>query len=92
MKLDVTSVTEVREMVDKIRQKYGRIDVLVNNAGYPIKDDLWDVRFDQIPDEVLERVLDVDTKGTYRCCREVLLFNDRKETWSYNQHFINPCN
>ena len=72
LKLDITSVTEVREMVDKTRQKYGRIDVLVNNAGYPIKDDLWDVRFDQIPDEVLERVLDVDTIGTYRCCREVL--------------------
>jgi 3-oxoacyl-[acyl-carrier protein] reductase len=72
LKLDVTSVTEVREMVDKTRQKYGRIDVLVNNAGYPIKDALWDVRFDQIPDEVLERVLDVDTIGTYRCCREVL--------------------
>jgi 3-oxoacyl-[acyl-carrier protein] reductase len=67
LKLDVTSVTEVREMVNKIRQNYGRIDILVNNAGYPIKDDLWDVRFDQISDEVLERVLDVD-----RCCREVL--------------------
>jgi 3-oxoacyl-[acyl-carrier protein] reductase len=72
LKLDVTSVTEVREMVDKIRHKYGRIDVLVNNAGYPIKDDLWDVSFDQISDEVLERVLNVDTVGTYRCCREVL--------------------
>jgi 3-oxoacyl-[acyl-carrier protein] reductase len=72
LKVDVTSVTEVREMVNKIRHHYGRIDVLVNNAGYPIKDDLWDVSFDQISDEVLERVLDVDTGGTYRCCREVL--------------------
>src|SRR5919106_2950161 len=72
LKMDVTSATEVREMVDKIRNKYGRIDVLVNNAGYPIRDDLWDVSFDQISDEVLERVLDVDTEGTYRCCREVL--------------------
>ena len=72
LKVDVTSVAEVEEMVDKILHKYGRIDVLVNNAGYPIKDDLWDVSFDQISDEVLERVLDVDTVGTYRCCREVL--------------------
>jgi 3-oxoacyl-[acyl-carrier protein] reductase len=72
LKVDVTSVSEVREMVAKVRYKYDRIDVLVNNAGYPILDDLWDVSFDQISDEVLERVLDVDTTGTYRCCREVL--------------------
>jgi 3-oxoacyl-[acyl-carrier protein] reductase len=72
MRLDVTSVTEVSEMVNKVRSKYGRLDVLVNNAGYPIKDDLWDVGFDKITDEVLEKVLDVDTEGTYRCCREVL--------------------
>jgi len=72
LKTDVTSVTDVEEMVDKILHKYGRIDVLVNNAGYPIKDDLWDVGFDQISDEVLEKVLNVDTEGTYRCCRKVL--------------------
>jgi 3-oxoacyl-[acyl-carrier protein] reductase len=72
MKVDVTSVTEVSEMVNKVRSKYGRLDVLVNNAGYPIKDDLWDVGFDKISDESLEKVLDVDTEGTYRCCREVL--------------------
>jgi 3-oxoacyl-[acyl-carrier protein] reductase len=72
LNLDVTSITEVEGMVDKILHKFDRIDVLVNNAGYPIRDDLWDVSFDQISDEVLEEVLNVDTEGTYRCCRKVL--------------------
>jgi 3-oxoacyl-[acyl-carrier protein] reductase len=71
-KADVTSLSEVKEMVAKTLQKYNRIDILVNNAGFPINDELWDVRFDEINDADLERVLDVDTKGTYRCSREVL--------------------
>jgi 3-oxoacyl-[acyl-carrier protein] reductase len=72
LKVDVTSTGEIREMVDKVRRKYDRIDVLVNNAGFPILDDFWDVAFDKISDEALEKVLNVDTEGTYRCCREVL--------------------
>src|SRR5215472_526004 len=71
LKVDVTSATEVKDMILKVRQNYGRIDVLVNNAGYPIRDELWDVSFEQIQDQVLENVFDVDTMGTYRCCREV---------------------
>jgi 3-oxoacyl-[acyl-carrier protein] reductase len=72
LKVDVSLANQVNEMVNKVRQKYGQIDVLVNNAGYPIKDDLWDVSFEQIQDKDLKSVVDVDTIGTYRCCREVL--------------------
>jgi 3-oxoacyl-[acyl-carrier protein] reductase len=72
LKIDVASVTEVKSLIDKTLHKYGQIDVLVNNAGYPILDDIWDVSFEQVSDEILERVLNIDTEGTYRCCREVL--------------------
>jgi 3-oxoacyl-[acyl-carrier protein] reductase len=72
LKVDVSLANQVNEMVNKVRQKYGQIDVLVNNAGYPIKDDLWDVSFEKIQDKDLKSVVDVDTLGTYRCCREVL--------------------
>jgi len=34
-------------MVAKTLQKYNQIDVLVNNPGYSIKDDLLYVRFDE---------------------------------------------
>ena len=58
-------------MVNKTIQKHGLIDVLVNNAGYMIKDELWDASFEKIDDESLEKVFDVDTVGTY-CCHAVL--------------------
>jgi 3-oxoacyl-[acyl-carrier protein] reductase len=72
LKLDVSLADEVNEMVSKAHKKYGQIDILVNNAGYPIKDQLWDASFEQIQDQDLENVVDVDTMGTYRCCRAVL--------------------
>jgi 3-oxoacyl-[acyl-carrier protein] reductase len=60
-------------MVKTTLKKYkGRIDTLVNNAGFPIKDELWDAPFHKISDEDVKRALDVDTLGTFRCCKEVL--------------------
>jgi 3-oxoacyl-[acyl-carrier protein] reductase len=72
LKLDVSLANKVNEMVTKVHKKYGQIDILVNNAGYPIKDQLWDASFEQIQDQDLKNVVDVDTIGTYRCCRAVL--------------------
>jgi 3-oxoacyl-[acyl-carrier protein] reductase len=72
LKVDVSLAEEVNEMFNKIRKKFDQIDVLVNNAGYPIEDKLWDASFEQIRDQDLENVVDVDTIGTYRCCRGVL--------------------
>lgn len=63
---------DVKSLVRKTFEKYKRIDILVNNAGYPIRDELWGAAFHEISDEDLEKVLSVDLKGTYRCCREVL--------------------
>jgi 3-oxoacyl-[acyl-carrier protein] reductase len=48
LKVDVLSVVEVKDMIDKVRQNYGQIDILVNNAGYPIRDDMWDASFEKI--------------------------------------------
>ena len=72
LKVDITSSDEVRKLIHETNEKYGRTDILINNAGYPISYNYWEARFDETSDENLEKVLDVDTKGTFRCCREVL--------------------
>ena len=72
LKVDITSSDEVRKLIHETNEVYGRTDILVNNAGYPIRDDFWEMRFDETSDEDLEKILNVDTKGTFRCCREVL--------------------
>ncbi|HKM51135.1 MAG TPA: SDR family oxidoreductase, partial [Candidatus Bathyarchaeia archaeon] len=48
------------------------IHILVNNAGFPIIDELWETPLHEISDEAVKKVLAVDTLGTFRCCREVL--------------------
>ena len=73
LKADLTSRDDVVEMVKRTLEKYERgIDILVNNAGFPIITELWDAPFHEISDDDLKRVLEVDTIGTFRCCREVL--------------------
>lgn len=66
VKADVSKTPEVKRMVSKTVGKFGRIDVLVNNAGIIIPKDFLDST-----DEDWDRVLDTNLKGTYLCCREV---------------------
>ena len=65
--LDVTKRESVKNLMEKTNEFYGGIDILVNNAGINIVGD-----FDQITDENWQAVLDVDLKGVFICCQEVL--------------------
>jgi len=62
---DVTRSTEVEAAVHRVVASWGRLDVLVNNAGitgrsFPI----W-----QLSDEDWARVIDVDLSAVFYCCR-----------------------
>lgn len=67
IKADVASSAEVKTAVDKIIDKWQRVDVLVNNAGI-IKDKM--LLF--LEEKVWDQVVDVNLKGTYLCSRAVL--------------------
>lgn len=73
LRADVSSREDVAVLVKKTLERYdGRIDILVNNAGFPILAELWDAPFHEISEDDIKKVLDVDTLGTFRCCKEVI--------------------
>ncbi|MBL9139200.1 MAG: SDR family NAD(P)-dependent oxidoreductase [Verrucomicrobiales bacterium] len=67
MRLDVTRADEVCRAVSQIEQRWGGIDVLVNNAGI-----CADHLLAQMNDAEWDRVLAVNLKGPFLCCREVV--------------------
>lgn len=64
LKADVSREDEVKSMFDEIFKKYGRLDVLVNNAGILKKNLLLMTKTEEY-----EKVMDVNAKGTFLCMR-----------------------
>jgi 3-oxoacyl-[acyl-carrier protein] reductase len=63
---DVSSVTDVRRMVDEAVSALGQIDILVNAAGVVQRESLLDTT-----EAVWDRVVAVDLKGTFLCIQAV---------------------
>lgn len=68
IEMDVSRWADVKAMVEKVVQRFKRIDILINNAGIlgpylPVTD---------YPEEDWDRVIEVNLKGTFLCCKAVL--------------------
>lgn len=64
---DVTSEEQVQALIDGTVAEYGRLDVMINNAGLGGTRSVLDMT-----DEEWSRVLDVTLNGTFRCTRAAL--------------------
>ena len=64
--IDISEAADLAALVKKIYQAYGKIDVLVNNAGYAIYDD-----FENFSEEQVRAMFDVNLFALMAFCRLV---------------------
>jgi 3-oxoacyl-[acyl-carrier protein] reductase len=64
---DVQNDAHVRTMMKTIEGKFGRLDVVVNNAGVTHWVKLADL--EGLTDAIWDEILDVNVKGAFRCAR-----------------------
>ena len=64
---DVSKLEEVEKMVENIQKEFGRLDVLVNNAGIT-----QDRTLAKMTKEEWQKVIDIDLTGVFNCSKAVL--------------------
>ena len=64
--MDVTDRNQVDAVVQQVCDRYGRIDVLVNNAGIT-----QDARLVKMTQAQFDRVIDVNLRGVFHCAQAV---------------------
>jgi NAD(P)-dependent dehydrogenase (short-subunit alcohol dehydrogenase family) len=72
---DVSKEAQVASCVESVGQKYGRVDVLVNNAGVVLVKP-----FEQITWEEFQRTVDVNLGGHFLLCKYVLPYMKRQKS------------
>lgn len=76
VQVDVTSSSQVNGMVDAVLSRFGRIDILINNAALTVKGGGIQSRdyfapFESYPQELWEKALAVNLTGAFLCCQAV---------------------
>lgn len=65
--VDVAQAESVRAGFDKAREKFGPIQILINNAGQAVS-----AKFTDIDDALWNRILSVNVTGVFLCTRQAL--------------------
>jgi 3-oxoacyl-[acyl-carrier protein] reductase len=73
VRADVRSLNEAERLIETARAEFGRIDILVCNAG------VWrGAPVEEISEELWDEVLDINLKGTWTVCRAAVPFMKRQ--------------
>ena len=72
IELDVTNTNNIDYCIGDIIKKFGKIDILINNAGYGFDKELWYKKFHEIEIDHFMEIINVDLIGSIRLSKAVL--------------------
>ena len=67
VKLDVSNREQSKQMAKTVLEKYGKIDVLINNAGI-----VQDAFVSKMTEQQWDKVIDINLKGVFNCIQSVV--------------------
>lgn len=67
IRCDVRDPDSVRSAIDGVSERFGGLDVVVNNAGINVEG-----RIEELDDEAWQRCFDVNVAGVFRVCRAAI--------------------
>jgi 3-oxoacyl-[acyl-carrier protein] reductase len=72
VEIDVTNRSSIKRFLQQIVSDHERIDILINNAGYSFDRKIWYKKFHEVTDDEVDRIIEVDLKGSVRLSMAVL--------------------
>ena len=70
--LDVTDEISISQFIHKVIEDNSRVDCLVNVAGYPMDERIWNKHLHELTEEEVTKIFNVDFMGSFRCTAKVL--------------------
>jgi 3-oxoacyl-[acyl-carrier protein] reductase len=80
LQVDVANEQSTLAMAEATVKAYGKIDILVNNAAIFATIPISRVSFDKVPLDEWDKVMLVNLKGTWLCCRAVVPYMKKQNS------------
>lgn len=80
VRVDVADEKSTLAMAESAVQAFGKIDILVNNAAIFATIPISRVSFDQVPIDEWDKLMAVNLKGIWLCCRAIVPFMKKQNS------------
>ena len=77
---DVRNYLDVQALMRETADKFGRLDVLLNNAAIYVTEKLWKGPVEELELTEWDRVIEVNLKGVFLCCKAAIPIMKRQRS------------